>query len=485
MSDRLAPAGPRLRRLIGFLFSFEAAFILFLFAGAYKADPKLAWFPFDFTAFFFAASVALGALIISREGVYLPGLTVVALAFVFVIWVMCTDLWTPGVLYARDKLIKLATLNLWAITATAMIVANRPERAHRFVWLLLVFGTAMSLDGLVQFATGQSERGQVLSASFRLEGYINQSRLFVLAALVAFTFWLRADPLSRRGVGLLTVFAICCYALLIAGARGPILAAVPAMLLPVALGWRATGRDLLINKAVLASLVLFAVMAAVLVQLAASSMDDLPALQRFRTLFFREGDGLSAPYNPTRLQFWRETWLLWFEQPLVGHGNGSWPLLYFGVDTKRHPHNLILEVLAEYGLIGLILLAAVAAAACRQATLRRLREEPVLMCAAMLCINTFLSAMTSGDLAENRNVFAMLGLLAMRASGRASHAGTGSGPRDLSPSGRRNSDLHQAVPNAGGGELSRIIHEAWRREAPGGFSGRGRHRRRSPYGEPW
>ncbi len=33
--------------------------------------------------------------------------------------------------------------------------------------------------------------------------------------------------------------------------------------------------------------------------------------------------------------------------------------------------------------------------------------------------------------------------------------------------------------------LAWIIHEAWRREAPGGSSGRDRHRRRSPYGEPW
>ena len=36
------------------------------------------------------------------------------------------------------------------------------------------------------------------------------------------------------------------------------------------------------------------------------------------------------------------------------------------------------------------------------------------------------------------------------------------------------------------GEIfSRIIHEAWRREAPGGCSGRDRRRLRSPYGEPW
>lgn len=45
-------------------------------------------------------------------------------------------------------------------------------------------------------------------------------------------------------------------------------------------------------------------------------------------------------------------------------------------------------------------------------------------------------------------------------------------------------DFHLLSP-AGLPAHARIIHEAWRREAPGGLSGRGRHRRRSLYGEPW
>jgi hypothetical protein len=90
------------------------------------------------------------------------------------------------------------------------------------------------------------------------------------------------------------------------------------------------------------------------------------------------------------------------------------PILYFNLDIHRHPHSLILELLAEFGLVGLVLFAALVLVL---VSLRRLREDPALMLAVMLCINAFINAMTSGDLPDNRNLFAMLGVLAMRPPG--------------------------------------------------------------------
>jgi O-antigen ligase len=189
-------------------------------------------------------------------------------------------------------------------------------------------------------------------------------------------------------------------------------------------------------------------MAAVLVNVVANSSADLPTLQRFDTLLTEEEGGQAE-----RLEFWRRSWHLWLEQPVLGSGVGSWPIRYFGVDVARHPHNLILEVLVEFGLIGLLLLVGLAVAAARGASVRRLREDPALMCIAMLCITTFLGAMTSSDITGNRNLFAMLGLLVMRPYGRSSHVSVQSRARDLGASGPRYSDLHQAVPNSRRGRL--------------------------------
>jgi hypothetical protein len=143
-------------RIIGALVSFESVFILFLICGSYKTDPRFSSLPIDLNVLFFAAGIAMGLVIIYREGIYLPGLTVVALLIVFIAWALLTSLWTPSELYAHEKLLKLTTLNLWSVMASAMIIANRPQRVRRFLLLLLVFGTAAAIDGIMQYGGGRA-----------------------------------------------------------------------------------------------------------------------------------------------------------------------------------------------------------------------------------------------------------------------------------------------------------------------------------------
>jgi O-antigen ligase len=407
--------------LISALFSFEAVLLIFLFAGNYNADPRLTWLPVDLSIGFFAIGVAMGAVIIYREGLYLPGLTVVSLFMVFLGWAMLTQLWTPSELYAHQKLLKLTTLNLWSVIAAAVIIANRPERLRRFLLLALVLGTAGAIDGIVQYRTADQF---AMSASFALENYQGQARLYGMGVLVAFALWLRTAPFSARGAVLMAAFATCWYGMLIAGARMPAIAVVIGMLPPLALGVRLTERRLLVSRVAVVSLVLLAAMAAVVAHLATVSAGSLRGIQRFDVLLGAEGGGGSVS---ARLEFWPASLRLWAEAPVFGQGVGGWPMLYYGRDVDWHPHNLVLEVLVEFGLVGFFLLAAVMAAACYRVTAERLRAEPVLMTAAMLCISAFLYAMSSGDLPDNRMLFAVLGLLVLRPTRDVVHAGTGHG----------------------------------------------------------
>src|SRR5260221_10944687 len=54
-----AGPSPHLFPRLGDLFSIEASFVLFLFAGRYKTLPELRGFPIDFTLLFFAATLCL------------------------------------------------------------------------------------------------------------------------------------------------------------------------------------------------------------------------------------------------------------------------------------------------------------------------------------------------------------------------------------------------------------------------------------------
>ena len=420
-------------RSVGALLSFEAIFIFFLASVNYKADPRLSFIPIDLTLIFLSLGAAMGLLIMLREGIYLPGLTLVSLFLIFVAWAMITNLWTPSKVYAPRKLLELATLSLWSIIGTAMIIANRPERLRRFLLLLLVFATAASADGIIQYTTtGQYDTTGSLagSADFRLENYISQGRFYGMGALVASAAWFQTSPLSKRGVAMTAVFVICWVGLLICGGRSPILGVLAGMLLPLALGLRVANRQLLASKAALVSIGLLLLIAIALVQASADYSENLRALERFNALFSKEEGGQTA-----RLAYWRSAWHFWLDHPVFGNGIGSFPVRFHGADIDSHPHNLILEVLVELGLVGLMLLAAFSLAAVRGISLRRLREEPLLMCAAMLCISMFVSAMTSSDITGNRNVFAMLGLLVMRPYPRP--VDTKSPARELGPSSDR------------------------------------------------
>jgi O-antigen ligase len=62
-----------------------------------------------------------------------------------------------------------------------------------------------------------------------------------------------------------------------------------------------------------------------------------------------------------RVSFYRVALRAFENQPLLGHGVGSWGVLFYGEDRRtqvRAPHNLLLEVAAEEGLLGLTALGA-------------------------------------------------------------------------------------------------------------------------------
>ncbi len=129
-------------------FSFELIFVLFLFAGRFKADPRLLWVPVDITALFFGLSVVVGFWILLRRGfrVSRKSFFLALLAVLFVTWVLVSLLWTPGHIYARQKSLFIATLTLWPFLACALIIAPDKRRLRRFFIVLALFTIWLVLE---------------------------------------------------------------------------------------------------------------------------------------------------------------------------------------------------------------------------------------------------------------------------------------------------------------------------------------------------
>lgn len=86
-----------------------------------------------------------------------------------------------------------------------------------------------------------------------------------------------------------------------------------------------------------------------------------------------------------------------------GYGLGSYGILYNGLDVRGYPHNIILEILVETGLIGGIMFCAFLACTCRG----HLKANPFVWITLYLLLN----AMKSSSLVDLRIFFAFLSLL--------------------------------------------------------------------------
>jgi O-antigen ligase len=113
------------------------------------------------------------------------------------------------------------------------------------------------------------------------------------------------------------------------------------------------------------------------------------------------------------------------ERPIWGHGTGAWAMKEAGVDKRLYPHNIILELLYENGLIGATVLTLffwlVFVRWRRASKLVQLYELDteifqIVQMEFLLFIFAFLQSMKSGDIDSNRPMFVYAGLIVVTSS---------------------------------------------------------------------
>lgn len=432
------------KRMAGYVLSFEMAYLLFLFGGVYNNDPRFSFFPGDITVAFLGLSIGVGMLLLAVPairarnpmpgsrygGLYRQGFFAVAWALAFVLWIIFSKSYTPSVIYAGEKLFNTSIVAVWCTVAGALIMAKSRTRVERFLLLLVILGTVVGIDNIIKFASA--------TFNWKQSNYLTLGRLAGLAAIVSFAFWLRSPLFSTRGFLFLMAFCVNCYMLLIAGGRGPTAGMAMSLMAVPLLSIYAQPKRLLIHKDMFATMLMLLALIAAVVYLLFFSEESFRTLDRFRVLLTGDDVGQSAA---ERIDFWKKAVLLWYESPWIGHGIGSFPIYYENNDDRAYPHNLILELLAEFGIIGLVLFGALVFSCVYRMSFSRMRKDPILLCAFLLFLNTLINSMSSGDLADNRNLFMALALLAVRPLGDNVNAGTESRPSDIGAPGLRHQNI--------------------------------------------
>ncbi|MBN1908708.1 MAG: O-antigen ligase family protein [Pirellulales bacterium] len=389
------------------LFSFETLFVLFLMAGRFKADPRFErlaeWLSIDLTALFFGLSVLAGGVVVLRRGYRFPRSAPVVLvcAGLFFSYAVLSLLWTPGGDYARSKALYVGVLTFWTLAACAVVIASGRRRVVRFFLLLTLFAVWLAAESLWSFR--ETEAGHSIEA---LGGnYLGLGRMIGAAGLILLGYGLLlADSRAKRWAAL-AGFLGFCGVLLILGGRMPLLATVAGAVVP--LGMAIVSQP---GRRVRRRMATYALLLGVLLVggIALSFSEWAPqTLQRMQRLW----EGELGHSTASRLEAYPAGIEYWWQRPLLGHGIGAWPMLYLHSDVRAYPHNLIIETLAELGLVGLGLLIALFWAAWRAlGPVRQLTSDPLRLIVLMLLVNALANAMTSGDLPDNRFLFGMLGL---------------------------------------------------------------------------
>lgn len=412
-SNALKRASDLCLQLAAAAFSFEVAFVLFIFAGVYKPDARLAWVPVDLTLLFLVLSVGAAGWVLVGRGLRLSrrALLVSLGIVVFITWMVISLAWSASRLYGVDKAQQLGTLVLWAGIAPAFIIGPDPARFRRFISATLVFVSVMSIDGFISYIQGGG-------AVFSTENYLNLGRTVGFGTMIALVLFSVARSWWGRA-SLALLLSLFLFVLWIGGGRGPFLAAFVGVLVLVLGSFRWKGARLRVQMA--SSIAVLCVLGAIVgIWLGPESR----TLHRLTILATQEAGGGSAG---RRLEYYELTIEAVAKAPILGHGIGGWPIATGFGDVQRYPHNLFLETLTEGGAVGLALLFVAVTIALRILPVHRAFEETPRLIVFLLFVNVFASTQFSWDLSENRLLFTTLGLMAITTA-PATISGFGANP---------------------------------------------------------
>jgi O-antigen ligase len=386
----------------------EWFFALFLFAGYYKADPRLAFIQthLDLTLLF----MILSFLVFFHRLLRKPFAQKIPAGFIKVaaLFLLLASCFLGGLLisqstgYGLDKTLRFIVLTGWAFFGTAFLITDF-QSLRRFSWAVVIIATVMAIDALLNYPGV----GKVAFVSALGSNYIALARAGGFGLLTTLAFLLLTEQRSLVRLSLWILAVLQFWAALIAGARGPVLALILTFLVFFMLSVRGFA-ELKIDQFAW-KLGIVAIIVAIIAGIVGQEL--FPTLA-FRTQVFITDLGDSAKM---RLNLYEEAIKLWTSSPIWGVGTGGFAIAVTGsAFIREYPHNIVLELGAEIGLVGVLVFIAMMYMAFRIG-LAIVRNSSGLMRVTIryLLVSVYfalLNAMVSGDINDNRILFTWLSL---------------------------------------------------------------------------
>ncbi len=318
----------------------------------------------------------------------------VMLAFaLFVAVVAISDSYTTAPEYGSSKLFRLLGIGTLLLLSPVFLIRTEQE-FRRFLRMFVVFAgiTVMQLAGGLQAPSADADVTR-----------IGAGWLVGMAAIIV-VFYPLSNSEAHQRLLMVVSLPILVAGLIASVARGPMVALSVILGIRLVL-WFKEGKQAL--AAALAFLfALSGASAFLVVRHAGNNKYANKANELIRLAEGEDNRGSAA----TRVLFYKAAFSAIPDHPVLGRGVGSWSVFYYGSDQRAYPHNMLVEVAFEQGLIGLLALLFLFGAVYSSLAwlCRRTRGRYSVM--GFLILYCLIVAMFSGDLDDNRLLWMWCGM---------------------------------------------------------------------------
>lgn len=388
---------------------YELLLSLFVYSGLYKGYPVLADLPVDLTLALGVSCVVSACLMLLLQRVRITRVQVViaGVALLFFIWMASSSIWGTDSCVAMHKATVMLPTVMISFLGSVLVVSSSETRCRRLINCIVMLAIAQSVIVVIEYATQRP----VSSLYVQSGDYLGSGQLIGIAwtAVYCRMVFEKQTP-RRRAVGWGGLLFLGAAMMLLGGKQG-ILGGIATMGLSLMASGSMTGDVRRLRKAITA-IILVVSAVAVGMRLTMDRGQTLPTAYRMMSMLASPGSSSSVE---SRVRLMRQAYEGWLSEPIVGQGLGS-----FGPNTGRgsaraYPHNIILEILYEGGIIGLVGATNLVVLSIR--TFRRNRFAKVDgLGASVLLMFVFASItmMVSNTYADSRHFFMVLGLLPVR-----------------------------------------------------------------------
>lgn len=311
--------------------------------------------------------------------------------------------WSQGSAYAFAKIADLLAIDgliFFVAFFVARSVGALKVLLHGFVFLALMFMLQVFL------AIGSNP---VKLLTFDVD-YLAVGRLLSFSGTIALVFAIFVRGACRT-LGLLIVCMSFVVTTAFLGGRAPLLGFIlsAVFIFVIGLGRQTSAED---RRRLNAKRLLIGT-ALVAVAIAVFSTVDFAVVDRLGQLLGGSQAGYSSSVDQ-RLEYYSLSLEVWQSSPWIGVGAGGWPMAAGIGDSRLYPHNLVLEILCEIGVVGFFVFLAFAGSAYRNLgrALQHHEEEVLPKITKALLLNASIGALVSSALPDQRLLFLTLGLMA-------------------------------------------------------------------------